>query len=238
MTDPLRERLAGKRVDETGASGAASGRARGHGALMDGVYRRQRHIYDATRKYFLLGRDRLIESLSAEPGQTVLEVGCGTGRNLILAARRYPEARFYGFDISEEMLATAREKVARAGLSNRIVLTQGDASAFTPGALFGLPAVDRAFCSYTLSMIPDWQGAVNASLAALGPQGQLHVVDFGQCEGLPGSARAALFRWLAAFHVSPRDDLLGYLETAADQAGRACSVTPLYRGYAWAGLVE
>jgi S-adenosylmethionine-diacylgycerolhomoserine-N-methlytransferase len=49
---------------------------------MNGIYRYQRHIYDATRKWFLLGRGRLISRLDIAPGSRVLEVGCGTGRNL------------------------------------------------------------------------------------------------------------------------------------------------------------
>ncbi len=45
--------------------------------LMDGIYRYQRHIYDITRKYYLLGRDALIKELEAPNGGTVLEIGCG-----------------------------------------------------------------------------------------------------------------------------------------------------------------
>ena len=45
--------------------------------------------------------------LGARPGMRVLEVGCGTGRNLVSALRRFPQAEFYGMDISSEMLATA-----------------------------------------------------------------------------------------------------------------------------------
>ena len=65
-----------------------------HAGLMDSVYRSQRHIYDVTRKYYLLGRDRMIENLAPHDGANVLEVGCGTGRNLILAAQKYPNATF------------------------------------------------------------------------------------------------------------------------------------------------
>ncbi len=57
---------------------------------MDGIYRWQRWIYDLTRKYYLLGRDRLIADLDAADGASVLEIGWGTGRNLVAAARRYP----------------------------------------------------------------------------------------------------------------------------------------------------
>ena len=49
---------------------------------MNRMYRRQRHIYDGTRRYYLLGRDRLISGLKPAPGASVLEIGCGTGRNL------------------------------------------------------------------------------------------------------------------------------------------------------------
>ena len=75
----------------------------GHSGLMDNVYRHQRHIYDLTRKYYLLGRDRMIAELDPPAGGSALELGCGTGRNLILAARRFPDTHFYGLDISAEM---------------------------------------------------------------------------------------------------------------------------------------
>jgi len=57
---------------------------------MDRQYRWQRHIYDLTRKPYLLGRDRLVAELLPTPGARVLEIGCGTGRNLIRIARTYP----------------------------------------------------------------------------------------------------------------------------------------------------
>src|SRR5204862_213321 len=119
----------------------------GHAGHMDAIYRSQRHIYDLTRKYYLLGRDALIDGIAPPPGGSVLEIGCGTGRNLIAAARRWPDARFYGIDISEAMLQTARAKVAKAGLSDRIVLAQGDATAFDAEALFGIATFDRFFPS-------------------------------------------------------------------------------------------
>ena len=50
---------------------------------MDRMYRRTRHIYDASRKYYLLGRDILIDRLRPSAGQSVCEVGCGTARNLM-----------------------------------------------------------------------------------------------------------------------------------------------------------
>lgn len=211
----------------------------GHSGLMDAVYRNQRHFYDATRKYYLLGRDRLIDELRPEPGQRVLEVGCGTGRNMILAARRYPEVDFYGFDISEMMLETAEQKIRKAGLADRITLAQGDAANFICRDLFGFEAADRVFYSYCLSMIPCWREALEQGVRALSKDGALHMVDFGQQERLPGAARAVLGRWLKLFHVTPRPDLFAaMLETAAAHPGRRVSFTTLYRGYAWLGSIR
>lgn len=209
----------------------------GHAGHMDAIYRSQRHIYDLTRKYYLLGRDSLIAGIAPPAGGTVLEIGCGTGRNLIAAARRWPEARFYGIDISEAMLETARTKVAKAGLSDRILLAQGDATAFDATALFGVGAFDRVFQSYTLSMIPNWHGAIREGAAKLAPGGRLDVVDFGQQEGLPRAFRAALFAWLAKFDVSPRAALQAALIEVASEIGGSPRFTPLYRGYAWSGRI-
>lgn len=209
-----------------------------HAGHMDAIYRSQRHFYDLTRKYYLLGRDRLIAELAPPPGGTVIEIGCGTGRNLIAAAKRFPDARYFGIDISEAMLETALANVAKAGLSDRITLAQGDATAFDAMALFGVARFDRVFQSYTLSMIPDWQGALREGASKLAPGGRLDVVDFGQQERLPGAFRALLFGWLAQFDVSPRAELAATLDRIAAANSLTARFTPLYRGYAWAGRLS
>jgi S-adenosylmethionine-diacylgycerolhomoserine-N-methlytransferase len=215
------------------ASGAVT-----HGAAMDRIYRNQRHFYDLTRKYYLLGRDDLIAGLDAGPGCHVLEVGCGTGRNLIAAARRFPAARFTGFDISHEMLATARANVARAGLSDRITLLQDDATAFDGAALSGGTGFDRVFLSYTLSMIPDWRAALAQAAAALSPGGRLDLVDFGQQERLPTAFRKALFAWLAKFDVTPRADLADAVADLATARGLTSDWQSTRAGYAWAAQLH
>lgn len=200
---------------------------------MDGIYKSQRHIYDISRKYYLLGRDQLVDDLKPKNSERVLEVGCGTGRNLITAARKYPWARFYGLDISEEMLITARASVEKAGFSDRITLVKGDASDFSTSALFDVDQVERVFYSYTLSMIPPWEAAIEQGLKALTPDGSLHIVDFGQQENLPRLFQIGLQKWLTAFHVEPRAALAGVSASLAHKAGRQGRFTPMYRGYAW-----
>src|SRR5882724_4040191 len=117
--------------------------------LMDRLYRRQRHLYDFTRKYYLLGRDRLIQRLSPPAGCRVLEIGCGTARNLVAAAHAWRDVEFFGIDISAEMLETARRLVERAGLAPDIRLARADATAFDPAQVFGVPGFSRIFISYS-----------------------------------------------------------------------------------------
>jgi S-adenosylmethionine-diacylgycerolhomoserine-N-methlytransferase len=204
---------------------------------MDAIYRSQRHIYNLTRKYYLLGRDGLIQDLAPPSGGSVLEVGCGTARNLIAAARAWPEARCFGFDISPMMLQTARASIRRAGLERQVRVTAADATRFTP-VLFGETAFDRIFLSYTLSMIPGWRQALDQAVRAVAPGGRLHIVDFGQQERLPSWFRAALFAWLAHFDVTPRSTLREELEAFARTRGMDLRFEPLFRGYAWSAVLS
>jgi S-adenosylmethionine-diacylgycerolhomoserine-N-methlytransferase len=201
-------------------------------AHMDGIYRHQRYIYDATRKYFLLGRDRLISGLAVPAGGSVLEIGCGTGRNLILAARAYPAAQLYGFDISRVMLDSAHVSLRRAGLADRVRLAKGDATGFSGDDLFGVPAFDRIFISYALSMIPPWRAVLPAAMAAVRPGGELHIVDFGRQAQLPGWFRRGLRGWLARFSVVPRVELEAELRRLANSTGATLTFERLYREYA------
>lgn len=197
-----------------------------HGALMDRVYRGQRHIYDVTRKYYLFGRDRLIAELACPDGAQVLEIGCGTGRNLARIGKVWKGARLHGLDISAEMLMSARAKL---GANGRLAL--GDATCFDPAALFDRAGFDRVILSYALSMIPDWEAALDRATAALAPRGALCAVDFGDLEGLPHPLRALLRAWLARFHVTPRADLVEAATRIAGKRGLRLTMTRGPLGY-------
>ena len=200
--------------------------------LMDRIYRHQRHIYDLTRKYYLLGRDRLIARLNPARGMRVLEIGSGTARNLVKAARAYPDIDLFGIDISHEMLETARQTVVKQGLTAHIQLAQADATRFDPALLFGVPGFSRIFISYSLSMIPGWRAVLEQATTCLLPDGELHIVDFGRQERLPRWFKAALRRWLALFHVHPRDELEAELARLAAEHGLSCIVERPFGGYA------
>src|ERR1700726_4339807 len=199
---------------------------------MNRMYRRQRYIYDGTRRYYLLGRDQLISGLKPAPGANVLEIGCGTGRNLLQAARLHPKARFFGIDVSTEMLTSAISAISRRGLTERIRLAHGDGTAFSPESLFGIRSFDHVLISYSLSMIPDWRRVLQAASGHLKPCGSLHIVDFGDQERLPAIARALLRRWLAMFDVTPRDDLERELSAMAETSGAKLKFERPFRGYA------
>ena len=183
-----------------------------HAALMDRIYRRQRYIYDFTRKYYLFGRDRLIAQMALKPGDRVIEVGCGTARNLVKIAEKYPGVRLYGLDASSEMLVSARQSVTQAGLAGQAKLVQAYAEALSP-ALFGeAEPFDAVVFSYSLSMIPDWKQALRAAVGSLAPGGKLHIADFGDLKGLGWPVEWILRAWLGLFHVVPREELLTTLE--------------------------
>lgn len=213
-------------------SGATETLPHDHAARMDAVYALQRHVYDLTRKYYLLGRDRLIADLDLGDGGSVLEVGCGTARNLAVAAKAWPAARFCGLDISAEMLKSARATLDRHGLGHRAVLAQGDAAHFDATALFGHSQFDRIVFSYTLSMIPPWEAALEQACALLAHGGAIHIVDFGQQKRLPGWFGRGLQAWLARFHVTPRAELFAVCDRLSREHGLLLELHWLYRDYA------
>ncbi len=222
--------MSGEALDAGAAPDATS--------AMDAMYRYQRHIYDLTRKYYLLGRDLMIARLDARPGTRVLEIGCGTGRNLISAAEAYPRARFFGLDVSHEMLASASRSIAKVGLSERVQVAHADATGFDPAALLGVSKFERVFISYTLSMIPAWESVVDSAVKLLAPGGELHIVDFGGQEHLPGWFRTVLRHWLARFSVTPRDGLEAMLRDCAAREGLQLTMARPCLGYAQHAILK
>ncbi len=202
--------------------------------VMDKMYRYQRYIYDLTRKYYLFGRDTLIEHMDVHPKQRVLEIGCGTARNLLKLAKRHPEAELYGLDASNEMLITAQSKVDNSPHANNIHLTQCLAENLHYQETFELDRpFDRVFFSYALSMIPPWQQALDAGLANLKAGGELYIVDFSDQRDLPAWFRKILVWWLDLFGVHYKPELLPYLEKLAASGAGHLQVTSLGGHYAF-----
>ncbi|MGO4682906.1 class I SAM-dependent methyltransferase [Hyphomicrobium sp. 2TAF46] len=192
-------------------------------SAMDGMYRHQRYIYDLTRRYYLLGRDQLIEEINPPVAGAVLEIGCGTARNLLRAADLYPAVQFYGLDVSEEMLKTARAAIERSPARDIISVAQADATTFSPAELFGVRKFDRIFISYALSMIPPWEAVIDRAVSQLAPRGELHIVDFGTMQSMHALPRKAMRAWLTRFSVTPRHDLETVTRETAKRHGRTAA---------------
>lgn len=206
---------------------------------MNGMYRWTRHIYDASRKYYLLGRDYLIEHLKPQANEAVCEVGCGTARNLIKLAQKYPHAKFYGLDASDEMLKTAENNLKNSDVQNQVTLKQGFSQSFDPETIFVLDApVDKIVFSYALSIIPPWQESLDHACTKLAADGEIHIVDFGSQNGLPKFFRYILFWFLDKFHVYHKPEILEHLREMEKDGKGALVVKDLYKGYAYHAIFK
>lgn len=204
---------------------------------MDRMYRYTRHIYDLTRRPYLLGRDDVLAEIAAQPASSVLEVGCGTARNLRKLCSQAPQHTLYGLDASDQMLATARTACARAGCSEAIRLIQGLAQDIQP-SLFGCTSpFDIVLCSYVLSMIPTATSVVDAALASVRSGGKVYIVDFWDQARWPAPARYALQQWLAWFGVDHRQVLHRHLDALAESGYIRLSRTSVAQRYAYQAVL-
>lgn len=146
--------------------------------------------YDRAAKYYDFGTDlifgrllrveryrkRAIELLGDLEGATVLDIGCGTGRNFpLLLDRVGPRGRIIGIDYSKGMLQKAAERVG-AGGRTRIELIRGDAA-----VLPNVPAhVDAVISVWTMGIVQDMESALHRALDVLRPGAQIAIMDFGR----------------------------------------------------------
>jgi S-adenosylmethionine-diacylgycerolhomoserine-N-methlytransferase len=170
-----------------------------HRRFLNRYYGQVRHLYDLTRKYYLFGRDTALRELCAEPWQRLVEIGPGTGRNLRLLHAARPEARLGGLEASDVMLAHAAARCPWATLRHGFA----DADE-VPLDLLGAPP-DRVLFSYCLSMVQDPVKAIDNARRALAPGGEVVIVDFADCAGLPRPLREPFQGFLRSFHVTPLD---------------------------------
>ncbi|MFO0685507.1 MAG: class I SAM-dependent methyltransferase [Sandaracinus sp.] len=167
-----------------------------HRAFLDAYYGATHAIYDVTRRYYLFGRDRALDLLARERWRTLVDVGCGTGRNLEKLHRARPGRRYAGIEPSAPMRDRAVERLPFA----RIIDAFAEDAPYL--ALAGGPP-DRILFSYSLSMVADPDEALAHARVSLSERGKLVVVDFGDLAGVPRPLRRAFVRWLDAFHVRP-----------------------------------
>ena len=162
-------------------------------------YRFHARIYDATRWSFLFGRTALIQAAisCSVPSSHILEIGCGTGKNLAHLTRHLPQARLIGLDISEDMLEQARKNLATS--SNQVELLHRPYDR----PITANPAFDLILFSYSLSMMhKDWENVLEYARQDLKSGGLIAVVDFHD------SGLGWFKRWMGMNHVRMDGHLL------------------------------
>lgn len=186
-----------------------------HGALperLQAFYGPQAADYDTFRERLLHGRHELIEWLDPPAGARVVELGGGTGRNLLFFGERLAElGRIEVVDLCPALLDEARKRTA--GIPNARVV-EADAVTYRSDG-----PMDCVYFSYSLTMIPDWAGAIDNAIAMLRPGGSLGVVDYylSGPSPVPGSERHGIFsrffwpRWFAHDGVRPNPEHLRHL---------------------------
>jgi len=201
---------------------------------MDRMYRHTRHVYDASRKFYLLGRDAMLRRMDLPDRAQVLEVGCGTGRNLIHLGKMRPDLRLFGLDASALMLDTAQKRIRRRGMAQQVTLRQGLAEKLDAARMFGIErGFDAIFFSYSLSMIPTWPEALHAAAQSLKPGRCIHIVDFWDQADLPRWLARPLQGWLSLFGVHHRPEMLDHLRTIASRGMGELTIEPYARRYAY-----
>jgi S-adenosylmethionine-diacylgycerolhomoserine-N-methlytransferase len=135
-------------------------------------YAPQAEHYDRFRDRLLHGRHEMISYLAPKPGDRLVELGAGTGRNLEFFDE--PTLRQMGavtlVDLGAPLLDIARRRAARW---SNVQVVEADAALYRPAA-----PVDRVYFAYSLSMITDWRAAIDNAAAMLRPGGLIGAVDF------------------------------------------------------------
>jgi S-adenosylmethionine-diacylgycerolhomoserine-N-methlytransferase len=164
-------------------------------------YRMHAWIYDLSRWTFLRGREELVSRAASQcHPHRILEVGCGTGKNLRHLGQLFPKAHLWGLDLSPHMLARARQKLQ--GLGHRLSLLEATYDQpVAPGRF------DLVVFSYALSMFnPGWDAALKTAVRDLSPEGAIAVVDFHD------SPSKGFKKWMGLNHVCLDAHLLPRLE--------------------------
>lgn len=185
-----------------------------------GQYDRVARFYKVFEPLYLIfpvARRKAVAALGLQAGDTVLEVGAGTGRNFpYLVEAVGPSGRVIAVDASEGMLREARKLVERRGWSN-VSLSRQDAVHLQVGR-----DVDAVLFSLSYSAMPEPQRALASAWERLRPGGRLAVMDAGLTETrlrplLDPIARLLIRLGPGNPYSRPWDDLADYGQVAIER---------------------
>jgi len=144
------------------------------------LYQKRAGFYDfSANLYYLIGirefayRRIAVEALKLEYGDTVVEIGCGTGLNFrFLRDRVGARGKIIGVDLTAEMLSAAGKRIERNQWTN-IDLVQCDAGAYA------FPeSVDGVISTFAITLVEEYDRIIKRGAAALAPGKRLAVLDF------------------------------------------------------------
>lgn len=135
------------------------------------------------------------------PGETVLDLGSGGGIDVLLSAKRVgPAGKAYGLDMTNEMLALARENQRKAGIEN---------AEFLKGEIESIPlpdnSVDVVISNCVINLSTDKDKAINEAFRVLKPGGRLAVSDVVVRGDVPGEVRRSMEMWVGCIAGALRD---------------------------------
>jgi demethylmenaquinone methyltransferase/2-methoxy-6-polyprenyl-1,4-benzoquinol methylase len=167
------------------------------------TYRKKAKHYDITSRLYpapgypqRAQRIQAVRALGLRPGDTVVDLACGTGLNFRLLEKVVgPRGRIVGVDLTDAMLARAQDRIATNGWSN-VSLVQADAAGFD------FPAeVDAILSTYALTQVPECAEVIAHGAKALSGGGRWAVLDLkvpGNTPGWVAQAGTAIVRPFAS----------------------------------------
>ena len=198
------------------------------------LYRKRAANYDwSANLYYLIGfrefkyRKLAVQKLRLKPGDTVVEIGCGTGLNFPLLVRVVgPEGKVIGIDLTDKMLAMARTRVAKNNWAN-VDLVQTDATKYAfPDNVNGI------ISTFAITLIAEYEEIIRRGAEALAPQGRMVIADLRKPDRWPAGI-VKIMVWLTRPFGTSFDIALRKPWKAMERYLADTGITKLYGGFTY-----